>query len=183
MRLRNVLILAAILGGAPSAALVQPTEELSLLRLSMGARLVSVDAASVGLVLEDAPSLGANQLVFPSASVGRFELKTGSKRHWLGGLIIGTALGLAMGVTADVNPDTCNYTYSYEFCSRGEAIAGSVAVLGGIGAGIGALVKTDRGTPVARDARPPPPPRVSGTTPHFRSRPGGGVELGLKVGF
>jgi hypothetical protein len=198
MRLRNTLVLAAILGVA-NVAMAQPAEEPPLLKLPMGARvrvqttaapgnwvkgiLVSADAASVALVPEDAPPLGANQLRLPNPSIGRFELKTGSKRHWLAGLIVGAALGLAMGATADVNPDTCNYTYSYEFCSRGEAIAASVAVLGGMGAGIGALVKTDRWTAVALDALPPPPPRVSGTTAHFRSRPGGGVELGLTVGF
>jgi hypothetical protein len=195
----RTLILAVLLVVPAGGALAQPVAEPTPLTLPMGARvrvqtmvapgswvkgvLVSADSASVAIVPEDAPPLGANQLRVPSASLGRFELRTGSKRQWLAGLIVGAALGLAVGATADVNPDTCDYTYSHEFCSRGEAVAASVAVLGGMGAGIGALVKTDRWTPVALDALAPPAPRVSGVSPQLRVLPRGGVALGVAVGF
>jgi hypothetical protein len=198
MRLRSVLILAAIPGVLTSGAAAQPPDEPPLLTLPMGARvrlqtaaapgswvkgvLVSADSASIGLVPEDAPPLVANQLRLPTTSVGRFELKTGSKRHWLYGLIVGAALGLALGVTSDVDPVACEYSYEY-FCSRGEAIAAGVGVLGAVGAGVGALVKTDRWTPVALDALAPPAPRVSGAAPRLRALPRGGVELGLTIGF
>ena len=195
----RALVLAVMLVVPAGGALAQPVAEPTPLTLPMGARvrlqslaapgnwvkgvLVGADSTGVAIVPENAPPLGANQLRVPSASLGRFELRTGSKRQWLAGLIVGAALGLAVGATADVNPDTCEYTYSYEFCSRGEAVAASVAVLGAMGAGIGALVKTDRWTPVALDALAPPAPRVSGIAPHLRTLPGGGVQLGLTVGF
>lgn len=205
MRPRGVLTLLAILGGPASAAVAQPAAEPSLLRLPMGARvrlqtaaapgawvkgiLVSADSASVALVPEDAPPLGANQLVVPSASVGRFELRTGSKRHWLRGLIAGVAVGLVAGFTADVDSQACDtqslggFSSGWYYCSRGEAVAISSLAFGVVGAGIGALVKTDRWTPVALDALPPPAPRVSGMAPRLRVLTGGGVELGLAVGF
>jgi len=210
MRMKRALFLAVILGVPASGALaqsaVQPaqspaaqaTAEPVLLTLPLGARvrvqttaapgawikgiLVSADSASVALVPENAPPLGANQLRVPSASVGRFELHTGSKRHSLYGLVAGVALGVALGFTLDVDPVACEYDYDYA-CSRGEAVAYAALGSGAIGAGIGALIKTDRWTPVALDALAPPPPRVSGLTPRLRVLPRGGVELGVAVGF
>jgi hypothetical protein len=144
--------------------------------------LVSADSASVALVPENAPPLGANQLRVPSASVGRFELQTGSKRHWLRGLVAGVALGVALGFTVDVDPVACEYDYNYA-CSRGEAVAYAAVGSGALGAGIGALIKTERWAPVALEALAPPSPPVSGIVPRLRVLPRGGVELGLAVGF
>jgi hypothetical protein len=206
MRVKRELILAVILGlpasGATAQSAVPPAPQAAaepvLLTLPMGSRvrmqtmaasggwikgiLVSADSASVALVPENAPPLGANQLRVPSASVARFELATGKKRHWLPGLVIGAALGLALGATSDVDPVACEFDYNYE-CSRGEALALYGVSLAAVGAGIGALVKTDRWTPVALDALAPPPPRVSGIAPQLRALPGGGVGLGIAVGF
>lgn len=206
MRVRQGLMLAMILGVSASGALAQPAAEPALLKLPMGARvrlqtlaapgdwmkgiLVSADSTSVALVPEDAPPLGANQLVLPSASVSRFELRTGTKRRWLPGLIAGVAVGLVIGFTEDVDSPGCDVpdysyfeNYSGYYCSRGEAVAVSTLTLGGLGAGIGALIKTDRWTPVALDALAPPAPRASGLAPRLRLLPRGGVELGLAVGF
>ena len=55
--------------------------------------------------------------------------------------------------------------------------------MGAVGAGIGALIKTDSWTPVALDALAPPAPRVSGIAPQLRALPGGGVGLAVAVGF
>ncbi len=88
--------------------------------------LVSADSASVALVPENAPPLGANQLRVPSASVARFELATGKKRHWLLGLAVGAALGVASASRPDVDPVACEYDYNYE-CSRGEALASTAS--------------------------------------------------------
>jgi hypothetical protein len=148
----------------------------------MNGVLVSADAASVAFVPENAPPLGANQLRVPSASVTRFELKTGSKRHWLLGLGIGVAFGLVMGAVEDVDPVQCQYD-DYTSCTRGEAIAIDALAGGLLGVGIGALVKTDRWTPVALDALAPPAPRASGVEPRLRLLPGGGVGLGVTIGF
>jgi hypothetical protein len=199
MKLEGALVLVAVLGGHASAALAQAPAEPALLTLPMGARvrlqtaaapghwmkgvLVSADSASIAIVPEEAPPLGANQLRVPSASVARFELKTGGKRQWLIGLVAGVAVGVAVGATADVDPVACKYDYNYE-CSRGEALALYGVGFAAMGAGIGALIKTDRWTPVALDAlAPPAPPRVSGVAPRAHALPGGGVGLSVAVGF
>jgi hypothetical protein len=205
MRVKPALILALVLGlpasGALAQSTVQPPQaagEPVPLTLPMGARvrvqtmaapgswirgiLVSADSASVALVPENAPPLGANQLRVPTASVGRFELQTGSQRRWLYGLAAGVALGVAVGFAADVDPVACEFDYDY-MCSRGEALAYGVLGMGAVGAGVGALIKTDKWTPVALDALAPPVPRVSGLAPRLRALPRGGVELGVALGF
>ncbi len=205
MRLKPALILALVLGVPAADALaqsaVQPPQaagEPVLLTLPMGSRvrlqttaapgawvkgiLVNADSASIALVPENAPPLGANQLRVPSASVGRFELRIGGKRHWLYGLAAGVALGVAVGFSADVDPVACEFDYDY-MCSRGEALAYGVFGMGAVGAGVGALIKTDKWTPVALDALAPPAPRVSGLAPRLRALPRGGVELAVAFGF
>jgi len=144
--------------------------------------LATADSSTVSLIPDDSAPLGDNRFSLPTQSVTHLELKTGSKRHWLIGLAAGAAVGLAVGATSDVDPVACKYDYNYD-CSRGEALALYGLSLGGIGAGVGALVKTDRWMPVGLDALGPPAPRVSGLTPRLRALPRGGVELALAVGF
>ena len=76
----------------------------------------------------------------------------------------------------------CKYDDEY-FCSRGEAVAGGAIGFGLIGAGVGALVKTERWAPVALEALGPSAPRESGLAPRLRALPHGGVELGVAFGF
>jgi hypothetical protein len=200
MKIQGAMVLAAILGVPATHALAQelPAAEPALLTLPRGARvrlqlqtgggqwtkgtLVSADSASVAIVPEDAPPLGTNQLRLPTSSVARFELKTGSKRRWLPGLIAGVAVGVALGFAFEVDPVACRYDNNY-FCSRGAAVAGGGVVMGVLGAGIGALVKTERWTPMSLDALAPPTPRVSGVAPRLRVLPQGGVAFALTVGF
>ena len=98
-------------------------------------------------------------------------------------------LGVALGATVELDPaplcegGDVHYVSETYICSRGEAIAYSVVGSGLLGVGIGALIKTDRWTPVALDALAPPPARVSGIVPRLRAGRRGGVELGLAVGF
>jgi hypothetical protein len=192
------LALTASSAFAQQAPTAVPARETAPLMLPMGSKvrlqskgapghwmkgvLVRADSESVALVPEGAAPLGANQLSLASASVGRFELKTGSKRQWLWGLAAGAALGLVIGATADVDPVACEFDYNYE-CSRGSALAVYGLGFAALGAGVGALIKTDRWTPVGLDALAPPAPRVSGVAPRLRVLPGGGVALGLVVGF
>jgi len=198
MRLKRAVTLVVVLAVHPGAALAQAPAEPALLTLPMGARvrlrtatapghwmkgvLASADSSGVAMVPEGAPPLGNNQLRIPTASVTRFELATGRKRQWLIGLLAGAALGLTLGFTDDVDSDLCKVNENV-LCSRGEALALYGISLAGTGAGIGALIKTDRWTPVALEALAPPPPRVSGVVPRVRALPGGGVGLSLAVGF
>ncbi len=174
---------------------VTPSTEPSLLTLPMRAQvrlqakaapkqwikgvLVGADASSVVIVPQNAPPVGANQLRLPSSSIGRLELKTGSRRQWLWGLAAGAALGFVLGATT-YDDEECDFGPG---CSRAVAGVGTGLVLGGAGAGVGALITTDRWTPVAIDTLAPPAPRVTGFAPLLRVLPAGGVSLGLALGF
>jgi hypothetical protein len=210
MKTKPALILAVILGvptggtfaqsvpDVPPQAATEPAAEPELLALPMGAQvrvrtaaapgawiqgiLVSADSGGLALVPAGAPPIGANQLRFPIASVERFELQTGKKRHALHGLIAGVALGVLAGVTAEVDPVACEYDVDY-MCSRGEAVTVLVLGFGVLGAAVGGVVKTDEWTPVALDTLAPPPPRLSRVAPRLRVLPRGGVTVGVAVGF
>jgi hypothetical protein len=198
MNLSRTLVVVAI-AASPVVAAGQPAPQPEPLRLPVGSRvrlqtattpgswtrgvLTSADSSSVSLVPEDAPVLGENRLSLATESLSRLELRTGSKRHWLVGLLAGAALGAVVGATAEIDPDTCDSYYSSTFCSRGQAYAAGILIMGGIGAGVGALVKTDRWMPVAIDALGPPAPRVSGLAPRLRALPKGGAGVELAVGF
>jgi hypothetical protein len=198
MSFSRALVVVAI-SASPAIAAAQPSAEPAPLRLPMGSRvrvqmasapgswtkgiLTSADSAGVSLIPEHAPPLGDNQLRLPTTSVSRLELMTGTKRHWLHGLVIGAAAGAALGFLAEVDPVACQYDdYNYS-CSRGEAVGYTAAGGAMIGVLIGGLVTSQRWTPVALDALGPPAPRVSGVTPRLRALPRGGIELALAVGF
>lgn len=73
----------------------------------------------------------------PTASVTRLDVQRGRKSRTLTGLGIGLIGGALLGGLIDGS-------------SVGGAVAGGV-VLGGLGAGVGALIKTDRWTEVPMD--------------------------------
>ena len=198
MSIRLGLVVATVVI-LPVGVNAQPAEEPPSLRLPQGARvrlqaatapsswvegfLVSADSTSVALVPKDAPPVGGAELRMPRSSVTRLELMTGTKHHWLHGLVIGAAAGAALGFLVEVDPVACQYDdYNYS-CSRGEAVGYTAAGGAMIGVLVGGLVTSQRWTPVALDALGPPAPRVSGLTPRLRALPRGGVELALAVGF
>jgi hypothetical protein len=86
-----------------------------------------------------------------------------------------------MGLTMDVDSTRCEFDDNY-FCSRGAALALMGTTSAALGAGIGALVKSDVWIPVALDTLGPPPARVGRVSPAFRATPGG-LSLGLSVRF
>ncbi len=83
------------------------------------------------------------------------DVALGKKNHWWQGAVIGAVVGLAMAFTDDVDPVLCRSNEDV-LCSRGEALAVYGLTSTGLGAGIGALIKTDRWTPVALDTLGPP---------------------------
>ena len=181
MGVKQGLTLAVILGISASGALAQPAAEPPLLKLPMGARvrlqplaapgdwmkgiLVSADSTSVAIVPEDAPPLGNNQLVVPSASIARFELATGRKRHWLKGLISGVALGLVVGFTEEVDSSTCNDPYSYFGSSSDRLLLQPRRGCRRVGPGVWGAGSGHRGPGQDRqvDARGPRRARVAST--------------------
>jgi hypothetical protein len=195
--MRPALLLVAGLAGVLAAGAAGAQDQPPALELPVGARvrlrtypatggwirgvLAGADAETIALVPDGAPPLGPNQLRLPRQAVTRFEMVTGTTRHWLRGLVIGAALGVAMGFAIDVDPERCQFDDNYA-CSRGEA----VAILGGtsavLGVGIGGLVKKAVWTPVGLDALGPPPARVARTGLALRAVPGG-ASLDLSVRF
>jgi hypothetical protein len=143
--------------------------------------LASADAATISVVPEEAPPLGANQLRLPSEVVDRLEIVTARKRQWLPGLLVGAALGLAIGLTEDIDPVQCELDDS-SFCSRGAAVAAMGGTTAALGAVVGSLFKRDVWTPVALDALGPPAPRTPRPGLQFQAVPGG-LALGLSVRF
>lgn len=189
--------MAAVLVLAGADVVAQPTSEPPALKLPVGARvrvrvvaapgpwmkghLAGADSASIALIPEGAPPLAGSELRLPRETISRLEIATGKKRHWLAGLAIGAAAGLAMGFAMDVDSARCEFDDNY-FCSRGEALAWMGGTLAAVGAGVGALVKSDVWIPVALDALGPPPARVGRVEPALRATPAG-LSLGVSVRF
>jgi hypothetical protein len=183
---RRWAFVAAVLVLAGADVVAQPTSEPPALKLPVGARvrvrvvaapgpwmkghLAGADSASIALIPEGAPPLAGSELRLPRETISRLEIATGKKRHWLAGLAIGAAAGLAM-----------EFDDNY-FCSRGEALAWMGGTLAAVGAGVGALVKSDVWIPVALDALGPPPARVGRVEPALRATPAG-LSLGVSVRF
>src|SRR5262245_45372630 len=97
---------------------------------------------------------GLSLIKLPMRSIATVDASRGRKRNWLKGLGFGAAFGVGLGFAfpvdaANCGPDTPN------FCSRGEALTGSTVVFGGIGAVIGAFIKSERWTSLDV-ARPSP---------------------------
>jgi hypothetical protein len=118
-------------------------------------------------VLTIATDSGGLPVKVPLASVTDLEMSLGRKRNTLRGLGIGVASGLIAGLAFPVNANDCGYYSSENFCSRGEALVGGLFTGAVLGAGIGALTKGDRWSPVAIGVA--------------RAPGGGGSALGLSV--
>jgi hypothetical protein len=115
--------------------------------------VVALDEGVVTLATD-----GGLPVKVPLASITALETSLGRKRNWLKGAAIGALGGLVVGLAApvDSNDLLCgSSSYSANFCSRGEAVATSSLGGAALGAGIGALIKSDRwGSVTLAVARP-----------------------------
>ena len=176
MRLRCLVLMAVVLGSGTPVAVAQAPPAPPPLELPAGIRvrvwtyslagqriegtLLRADSTAITLVPKSSHALATGEMRLPAGDVTRLDVALEKKRHWWQGALIGAAVGTAMAFTDDVDPVLCEVNENV-LCSRGEAILtyglGSTA----IGAFVGALIKTDRWTPVALDAfGPPSPPPV-----------------------
>lgn len=176
MKLRCLVLTAAVLAAGAPAALAQAPAAPPPLRLPAGVKvrvwtysmgghriegtLLNADAIAVTLVPKSGQPLTAGEMRLPASDVTRLDVALEKKRHWLAGALIGAALGAVMALTDDVDPVLCEVNENV-LCSRGEAFLVYGLTSTALGAGIGAFIKTDRWTPVALDAFGPPPPPVA----------------------
>jgi hypothetical protein len=175
MKPRCLTLIAGLIAAGAPAALAQAPPAPPPLKLpagikvrvwahSMGGQriegtLLSADASAVTLIPKGEAPLLAGEMRLPAGDVTRLDVALDKKSHWWQGALIGAAVGLAMAFTDDVDPVLCEVNENV-LCSRGEAVLVYGLASVGLGAGIGAFVKTDRWTPVALDAFGPPSPPV-----------------------
>jgi len=173
MKPRCLVLTAVVLAAGVPAALAQAPPAPPPLKLPAGLRarvwtnsfagqriegtLVSADANGVTLLPKGSPPLLGGEMRLPASDVTRLDVALEKKRHWWQGALIGAAVGAALAFTDDVDPVLCEVNENV-LCSRGEAILVYGLTSTALGAGIGALIKTDRWTPVALDAFGPPSP-------------------------
>ncbi len=171
MKPRRLALILAVLGTGAPVALAQEAPAPPHLRLPAGIRvrvrtyslpnqtiegtLLAADSGAVRLVPKSDQPLIGGEMKLPAADVTRMDVALGKKRHWWQGAVIGAAVGLALALTDDVDPVLCK-TNENVLCSRGEALAVYGLTSTALGAGIGALIKTDKWTPVALDTLGPP---------------------------
>ncbi len=142
---------------------------------SSGARLQgtveSVDDTTLTIINDD------HQMVKVSrAQLTKVEMAWGRKGRARNGLLIGGLVGLAAGVLVAATPDALCTKFDCAPLTTGEKVGlalGATAVYGAMGAGIGALVKTDRWVEV-----PPDKIRVS-----VAPTSGRGIAVGVTFGF
>ncbi len=178
MKRRCLALFLTVLGTGVPVALAQEAAEPPHLKLPAGIRvrvrtyslpgqtiegtLLSADSGAVRLVPKSERPLLGEEMKLPASDVTRMDVALGRKNHWWQGALIGAALGVAMALTDDVDPVLCK-TNENVLCSRGEALAVYGLTSTAIGAGVGALIRTDRWTPVALDTLGPPAREARGS--------------------
>ena len=159
---RTGLLVATILSSFAAGVSAQTTSGPLSSVLTVGSRVrvtalgfasrpagmvTALDETSLALAIDDRIPIKV-----PLASITALETSMGRRRNTIKGLVIGAGAGLLLGLVMPVDPVTCNDYYSTDFCSREEALFGGTIAFGAIGAGIGALIKTDRWSRVTVNA-------------------------------
>jgi hypothetical protein len=140
-------------------------------------RLVGVyQSLSAGAALVSGKVEGQGWRV-PLSSVSMWEVSQGKKGNWRKGMLIGSALGLAGALIEEASGGDGGCDPSQDWCGSGWDSSGDVSVLGSmilsglVGAGIGAVIRTEGWAEVDG---PVAQPRLS-------VGPRGGVNLGVSI--
>lgn len=121
-------------------------------------------------------SVGERPVRIPVSSLDRVEISLGRRGNTRKGLIAGALLGILVGLGSEVADEArgvrCTL-YSDVACSRREAVVTGMAVMGGLGAGVGALVRQERWAALDLGVFEPAPTVL----------PGSGAVLALRIRF
>ncbi len=132
---------------SPVASVLTTGSRIRVLSTAFPSRLqgavVEVDDKQVTLNPD-----GGSPLKVPLQSVMRMEVSLGRRRNALKGMLIGALSFGALGLTAPVDPNDCGEGTD-NLCSHGEGLAAGALVGAGLGARIGALIKSERWGPIA----------------------------------
>jgi hypothetical protein len=153
----ELIALLVLLGSLPASGWAQQVTASQESLVSIGSRvrlstttarapLTGIVVARDGYGMTLAPEVGP-PLRVASASTTYLELSAGRTRHTGLGAWFGALVGVAAGITAGIDPADCDVD-SPKFCSRGEAMAVSTIILGGLGALLGRAITTERWVPL-----------------------------------
>ena len=121
--------------------------------------LLSADSDAVTLVPKSDQPLVGGEITLPAGDVTRLDVALEQEAALVAGRRDRRGGGrCACAFTDDVDPVLCEVNENVLCRTRGEALAVYGLTTTALGAGIGALIKTDRWTPVALDAFGPPSP-------------------------
>ena len=162
LRLAVSTAILAFALAAPAVAQEPTTAPVSLLTTGQRVRVRSATEPRTvigGVSAVDVESLtlipdGLPPLTIPARSITSVETTQGRKRSWRQGLLVGLAVGVGLGFAFPVDAANCG-PETPNFCSRGEALAGSTVLFTGVGAAVGGFIKNERWTPV--DVKRPSP--------------------------
>ncbi len=153
---------ALILSGASTlqasdTTLVSRGARVKVFPAQPGAKAITGNVADLAFdTLIVLPEGGGEALTFDPRDLRKIEVSQGKKGNALLGLAVGAGVGVGLGLAI------CSYD-EWAGCRfegndlTGASVALAAAVFGGIGAGVGALIKTERWT----DAQLPEPPPVA----------------------
>jgi hypothetical protein len=133
-------------GETVASALTEGTR-VRVLWTTVRTRVSGIVVAADETTITLAPD-GGLPLKIPLRSMAEVEVSLGTKGNTLKGLAIGVLGGIASGFAVSVDPENCG-PESTSFCSRGEAVGAFAVVLGGIGAAVGWVIRTERWAPIS----------------------------------
>jgi hypothetical protein len=122
-----------------------------------GAKAITGNVVDLALdTLIVLPEGGGGALTFDPRDLRKIEVSQGRRGNALLGLGVGAGVGVASAIGLAIW--VCNA--DDDGCTSGQVVGGGLAlsaILAGVGAGIGALIKTERWR---KASMPPSPPRV-----------------------
>ena len=163
--MRTLLLIAVVLAAsAPGSAEAQePGAARTGLILGSRLRITTTGDQTplIGLVVAVDPqtvtlATDAGAVKTPVSSISVVEISLGKRRYTRRGMAIGAALGLVAGLLGDVDEKGVSPALGDE--SRGALVGYSIFSGTAFGAIVGALIKTDRWSPVDVSIAPTPGP-------------------------